>query len=66
MEFNAQPERGAYYLSPGLYRRLPHRVEVGVGLPIGLSSRSLGAGIAMKANWESGGRDHQNESHLQP
>lgn len=62
MEFNGRSLRGngAYYLTPGIYRNLRHRVELGVGVPLGVGGRAGSVGIVGKATWEFG-RDHGPE-----
>jgi hypothetical protein len=62
LEFNGRRLNGgnASYLTPGLYRRLKHRVELGVGAPLGFGGKAGGVGLVGKVNWEIGG-DHESE-----
>jgi hypothetical protein len=56
-EFNGRSLRGnpAFYLTPGLYRHLGHRLEVGAGIPLGVGGRAGKLGIVGKLTWEFGG-----------
>ena len=62
LEFNGR--RGgavnSFYVTPGLYRRLPRRLELGVGIPVGASPRSSPIGAVFKMTWEVGGDMDQN------
>jgi hypothetical protein len=55
-EFNGRSVRGkgAFYLTPGLYRRL-ERFEFGVGVPAGVGGIAGRAGVVVKVSWEIGG-----------
>ncbi|MEO6924070.1 MAG: hypothetical protein ABI142_09610 [Bryocella sp.] len=59
MELNGRRQSGvnSFYLTPGLYKHLPHRLELGAAAPIGLSRRSSPIGIIVKMTWEMGGDD---------
>lgn len=61
LEFNAMHlnGNGAFYLTPGLYRRFGHRLELGVGAPAGLGGTAAGSGIVGKISWEIEG-DHRS------
>jgi hypothetical protein len=56
LEFNGRSLRGkgAFYLTPGLYRRV-ERFEFGVGVPAGLGGIASSAGVVVKMSWEIGG-----------
>ena len=62
LEFNGRRLSGkdAFYLTPGLYRRFEHRLEVGIGIPSGLGGTADRVGIVGKLNWEIGG-DHESK-----
>jgi hypothetical protein len=51
----------AFYVTPGLYRHFKHRLEVGVGAPLGIRGSSPSVGIVTKINWEIGGGNRQPE-----
>jgi hypothetical protein len=55
LEFNGRRLEGkdAFYLTPGLYRQLSHRLEIGI--PIGLGGVASRVGLVAKINWELGG-----------
>ena len=61
-EFNGRSLHGdpAFYLTPGLYRHLGHRLEVGAGVPLGVGGTAGRLGIVGKLTWELGG-DHERE-----
>ena len=44
-----------FYLTPGLYRHLKHRLEMGIGIPVGAGGVAGSVGIVAKMNWEYGG-----------
>ena len=56
-EFNGRREYDAnsFYLTPGLYRHLPHRMEMGIGIPVGAGRVAGPVGVVAKMNWEWGG-----------
>jgi len=62
LELTAKQVHGndALYLTPGLYRHFQHRLEFGVGVPLGIGGSSSALGIVTKMNWEIGG-DGQRE-----
>jgi hypothetical protein len=61
-EFNGRSLHGnpAFYLTPGLYRNLGHRLEIGAGVPMGVGGTAGRLGIVGKLTWELGG-DHERE-----
>jgi hypothetical protein len=63
LELTAKQVRGnyAFYVTPGLYRHFKHRLEVGVGAPLGIGVPSTSVGIVTKINWEVGGGNRQPE-----
>jgi hypothetical protein len=56
LEFNGRRLGGenAFYLTPGLYRHFGHRLELGIGVPAGLSGVASPVGLVGKINWELG------------
>lgn len=44
-----------FYATPGIYKELPHRLELGIGIPIGVNHRSSPIGAVVKMTWEFGG-----------
>lgn len=62
-EFNGRSLHGnsAFYLTPGLYRHLPHRLEIGAGAPFGVAGAAGRLGIVGKLTWELGG-DHNGRN----
>lgn len=60
-EFNGRRNANrCFYLTPGVYRHLGHRSEMGIGIPIGVGRTANPFGIVLKANWELGG-DNERE-----
>lgn len=59
LEFNGRRNSGvnSFYLTPGIYKHLPHRLEIGTAVPAGLSRFSSPVGIVFKMTWEMGGDD---------
>ena len=57
LELTAKQVHGnvALYLTPGLYRHVQHRLEFGVGVPLGIAGAASALGIVTKVNWEIGG-----------
>jgi hypothetical protein len=57
LEFNGRQLHGknATYITPGMYRHFRHRIEVGVGVPLGISGTASRAGVVSKVSWELGG-----------
>lgn len=49
------------YLTPGIVWRLPRNWEFGVGVPLGITSRSAKYGSILKMTYEFGTRSDQNE-----
>ena len=45
----------AFYATPGLYRHFSHRVEMGIGIPLGIGGVAGSIGVIGKVNWEVGG-----------
>jgi hypothetical protein len=56
-EFNGRRNAGvdSFYLTPGIYKHLPHRLEMGIGVPIGASPHASPIGAIFKMTWEMGG-----------
>jgi hypothetical protein len=63
-EFNSRRLDGknAFYLTPGLYRHFEHRLEIGVGVPLGLGGIAGPVGVVGKINWELDGDDEGREN----
>jgi hypothetical protein len=59
LEFNGRrnDEVNSYYVTPGIYKHLPHRLEAGVGVPVGAGPHSSPVGVIVKMTWEIGGDD---------
>jgi hypothetical protein len=59
LEFNGRRTGGlnSYYVTPGIYKHLPHRFEAGVGVPIGAGRFSSPVGVVVKMTLEFGGDD---------
>ncbi|MGA3162289.1 MAG: hypothetical protein ABSC77_13865 [Terracidiphilus sp.] len=59
LEFNGRRNSGvnSFYVTPGIYKHLPHRLEMGVGVPAGIGSASSPVGVVFKMTWEIGGDD---------
>jgi hypothetical protein len=57
LEFNGRRNAGvnSFYVTPGIYKHLPHRLEVGLGVPLGAAPHSNSAGAIFKMTWEIGG-----------
>lgn len=49
----------SFYVTPGMYKHLPHRVEIGVGVPLGTGSKSSPVGVVIKMTWEIGRNDDE-------
>lgn len=62
LEFNGRRNSGvnSFYLTPGLYRRLPHRLEMGAGFPVGMGAHSSPIGVVFKMTWEIGGDEDKD------
>jgi hypothetical protein len=59
LEFNGRRNSGVngFCVTPGLYKHFPHRLEMGVGVPMGMGSNSSPVGVVVKVTWEIGGDD---------
>ena len=57
LEFNGRRDAGvnSFYVTPGIYKHLPHRFEAGIGAPLGAGQHSNPIGIIFKVTWEIGG-----------
>jgi hypothetical protein len=62
LEFNGRRNGGvnSFYGTPGLYRRLPHRLEVGLGVPVGMGTHSSRIGAAFNMTLEIGGDEDRD------
>lgn len=62
LEFNGRRNAGvnSFYITPGLYRRLPHRLEFGVGMPVGIGTHSSPIGAVFNMTWEVGGDEDKD------
>jgi len=58
-EFNGRRSGGvdSFYVTPGIYKHLPHRMEAGVGVPVGMGRMSSRVGVIFKMTVEFGDRD---------
>lgn len=68
LEFNGRRlnNQNGFYTTPGLYRHLPHRTEIGVGIPVGISGVAGRVGFISKITWEFGGDDAYEEESNRP
>jgi hypothetical protein len=59
LEFNGRRNSGvnSFYVTPGIYKHLPHRLEMGVAMPMGAGKASSPLGVVFKMTWEIGGDD---------
>lgn len=59
LEFNGRRNsaKNSFYVTPGIYKHLPHRLEMGVGVPAGVGRASSPVGAVFKMTWEVGGDD---------
>jgi hypothetical protein len=59
LEFNGRRNSGvnSFYVTPGIYKHLPHRLEIGAAVPAGLRRFSSPVGVVVKMTWEIGGDD---------
>jgi hypothetical protein len=57
LEFNGRHNAGvnSFYLTPGIYKRLPHRFELGFAVPAGMGGHSSPVGAVFKMTLELGG-----------
>jgi len=57
LEFNGRRDSGvnSFYVTPGIYKHLPHRFEAGIGVPLGAGPHSNPFGVIFKMTWEIGG-----------
>lgn len=63
LEFNGRRDAmvNSFYVTPGLYRRLPHRLEFGLGMPVGAGQHSSPIGAVFKMTWEVGGDEDDDD-----
>ena len=57
LEFNGRRDsaENSFYVTPGIYKHLPHRLEAGIGVPLGVGQHSNPTGVIFKMTWEIGG-----------
>lgn len=57
LEFNGRRDASvnSFYVTPGIYKHLPHRFEAGIGVPMGAGPNSNSIGVIFKMTWEMGG-----------
>ena len=57
LEFNGRRDStvNSFYVTPGIYKHLPHRFEAGVAVPVGAGPHSNPVGVIFKMTWEMGG-----------
>jgi len=57
LEFNGRRDsaENSFYVTPGIYKHLLHRLEAGIGVPLGAGQHSNPAGVIFKMTWEIGG-----------
>ena len=57
LEFNGRQLHGTSgtYVTPGLSRHFRHHIEIGMGIPLGVSGAASRAGVVSKLTWEVGG-----------
>ena len=57
LEFNGRRDAGvnSFYVTPGIYKHLPHRFEAGIAVPLGAGPHSNPVGVIFKMTWEMGG-----------
>ena len=57
LEFNGRRNAGvnSFYVTPGIYKHLPHRLEMGIAMPMGAGRYSSPVGAVFKMTWEIGG-----------
>ncbi len=61
-EFNGRRSDGVntFYATPGIYKHLPHRMEAGVGVPLGISRLSSRIGVMFKMTFEFWDKDDRH------
>jgi len=59
LEFNGRRSAGvdSFYVTPGIYKHLPHRMEAGIGVPVGMGRMSSRVGVIFKMTVEFGDKD---------
>jgi hypothetical protein len=57
LEFNGRRDAGvnSFYVTPGIYKHLPHRFEMGIAVAAGVGRFSSLVGVVFKMTWEIGG-----------
>lgn len=57
LEFNGRRNAGvnSFYVTPGIYKHLPHRLEMGIAMPMGAGRYSSPVRAVFKMTWEIGG-----------
>lgn len=57
LEFNGRRNASvnSFYVTPGIYEHLPHRLEMGIAVPLGAGRHSSPLGAVFKMTWEIGG-----------
>jgi hypothetical protein len=57
LEFNGRRNAGVngFYVTPGIYKHLPHRFEMGIAMPAGIGRFNSPVGAVFKMTWEIGG-----------
>ncbi len=57
LEFNGRWNAGvnSFYVTPGIYKHLPNRLEMGLAMPMGMGRFSSPVGAVFKMTWEIGG-----------
>lgn len=57
LEFNGRrnSDLNSSYVTPGIYKHLPHRLEMGVAVPMGMGRYSSPVDAVFNMTWEIGG-----------
>lgn len=57
LEFNGRRDSAvnSFYVTPGIYKHLPHRFEAGFAVPLGAGPHANPVGVIFKMTWEIGG-----------